>query len=89
MKTLTLLLCMTSVIAQDYGNEIMKINSYVVKTYSYTKELSNNIKPYEQALEVVGLSFKQIAPAGARVSLVPRKNHEKIAQDKALRYRTK
>ena len=61
-KFIFFILCMTSVIAQDYGSEIMKINNYVVKTYSHTKELSNSIKPYEDALGVKGLSFKQIAP---------------------------
>lgn len=56
------ILCITSLTAQSSDDEIMRINNYVVKTYSHTKELSNSIKPYEDALGVKGLSFKQIAP---------------------------
>ena len=47
---------------QDYGKEVMKINDYVVKTVGYSKELSDSVEPYQQALGVEGLSFKQYAP---------------------------
>lgn len=46
----------------DYGNETMKINNYVVKTYGHSKELSDDITPYQETLGVEGLSFKQILP---------------------------
>ena len=48
--------------AQNYRNEVMKINNYVVKTYGHSKELSDDITPYQEALGVEGLTFKQIPP---------------------------
>ena len=47
---------------QDYRNETMKINNYVVKTSGNSKELSDDITPYQEALGVEGLTFKQIPP---------------------------
>ena len=69
MKTLTpfffllfLTSSLTKSIAQNYRNEVMKINNYVVKTYGHSKELSNDITPYQEALGVEGLTFKQYPP---------------------------
>ena len=47
---------------QDYRNETLKVNNYVVKDVGYSKELSDNITPYQEALGIEGLSFKRILP---------------------------
>ena len=48
--------------AQDYGNEPMKINNYMVKTSGNSKELSDDITPYQEALGVEGLEFERVLP---------------------------
>lgn len=69
MKTLTpfffilfLTISLTKSFAQNYRNEVMKINNYVVKTSGHSKELSNNISPYQEFLDVEGLIFNQYPP---------------------------
>ena len=59
---LLFLLILSHGVAQDYGNETMKINNYVVKTSGHSKELNDDITPYQEALGVEGLTFKRILP---------------------------